>query len=377
MKNYGSRRLTFKQTVCIVPMRFKFGTMTYEGERHQQKMRLSDVAKAAGVSEGTVSLALNDKPGVSPVTRQRVLDAVKRLGYIPNLYAQRLATRCTNTIGLVVTDIDNPFFSSLTNRIHDYAREAGYGLMLALSKNRIELEDEVINNFISNRLDGVIVIPAVDDRDSFSVFESLQEHKIPFVFCASYYPAFPWQCVMTDLEQGSYLITKYLIDLGHRDIRFISSTDVDAILFIERNRGFLRAYKDAGLVPPRNPVIRCKATDFASGYNGTKKLLSEARPTAIMSINDVLALGAYKAIRELGMNVPSDISLVGYDDVIFSSLGDVPLTTVRQDTEEIAHESVHLLTEQIRTHSFSKTIVRLRPEIIVRASTGPRERARE
>jgi LacI family transcriptional regulator len=161
-------------------------------------IKLKDVARRARVSEATASLALNRKKGVNALTRDRVLKAAEVLGYTPNTIARGLATRRTHTIGLVVTDIENPFFGSVTRFVDEFVRERGYTLVLSVSNDELELEERIISYFIGKRVEGAIVIPTISLRQDFSCFANLQRHKIPLVQATTYYPGLESGCVMTD-----------------------------------------------------------------------------------------------------------------------------------------------------------------------------------
>jgi len=331
---------------------------------------LKEVALRAGVSEGTASLALNRRPGVKEETRQRVLTAAREMGYSPNRIARSLAMRKTHTLGLVVTDIENPFFGSVTRFVDEYVREAGYSLILSVSNDDSQLENAILHNFISNRVEGVVIVPTLTFRRDFQPFKALQSHRIPFVFATAYYPGFAADCVMTDLEEGSYKLTRYLIEMGHRNILLLATEDVQMGQSALRIAGYQKAFSEIGVKPAPEAVVRCKHPDFYNGYSKTREILKNGHPDAITAINDVLALGSRKAVQEDGLSIPEDISVAGYDDVIFSSLSQSPLTTVRQAIPRICKESVNLLLDRIHGDRGPLRTVRIGPELMVRESTG-------
>ncbi|MBN1836672.1 MAG: LacI family DNA-binding transcriptional regulator [Spirochaetales bacterium] len=331
---------------------------------------LKDVAHRAGVSEGTASLALNRRPGVKEMTRRRVLAVAEEMGYSPNRIARSLAMRKTHTVGLVVTDIENPFFGSVTRFIHEYVRQAGYTLILSVSNDDSQLEDAILSTFISNRVEGAIIVPTVSFRQDFRPFEALRAHRIPVVFATASYPGYPADCVMTDLEEGSYRLTRYLIELGHRNILLLASYDLKMGQSALRVAGYQKAFSEIGIRPDPGAVVRCKHPDYYNGYSMTREVLKRGLPDAITAINDVLALGSRKALQEQGLRIPADISVAGYDDLIFSSLSQSPLTTVRQAIPQICRESVSLLMDRIHGDASPVRLVKIAPELIVRESTG-------
>jgi LacI family transcriptional regulator len=175
---------------------------------------------------------------------------------------------------------------------------------------------------------------------------------------------------MTDLEEGSYALTRYLIGLGHRRIVFLVSRWTEAAVSRLRIQGYERAFREEGIRWEADWVLPCSHTDFLNGYAATLKYLKSETPDAIVAINDITALGAKKAVREQGFRIPDDISVAGYDDVIFSSIPEVPLTTVRQDIAGIAAETVKMLIRRIRGEGGKDCIVKkMTPELVIRDST--------
>jgi DNA-binding LacI/PurR family transcriptional regulator len=199
----------------------------------------------------------------------------------------------------------------------------------------------------------------------------LNRHRIPFVFATTYYPGFDCDYVMTDLRDGAYKVTRYLLEMGHRDILLFASTDVRTAPSQLRIEGFREAHRDCGVPLPPGNVVECSRADFYSGYTAAGEVLRRKRPDAILAINDILALGALKAAKELGWSIPADISVAGYDDVIYSSISDIPLTTVRQDVRTIAFETVSTLVRKIDEPVGNPGRVLVPCELIVRMSTGP------
>lgn len=335
-------------------------------------VKLADVAAKAGVSSSTASLVFNKRPGVNSETREKVFAVAAELGYLPNTMARNLAMKRSRTLGLVVTDIENPFFGSLTRYIDEYANKLGYTLILAVSNDEPKEEDRIIGNFIGDQVAGVIVVPSQIRRTEFRIYDTLLKQKIPFVFSTTFYPGLSGDYVMTDMQEGSYRLTKYLLELGHREIAHLVSIDREAPMCRFRIDGYTKAYAEKGLAVDKTLLVACERPDFRSGYLAAKKLFANRRPTAIMAINDILAFGAKKAIREQGWSIPSEISVAGYDDLIYSSISEIPLTTVRQNVEEIARVSVKMLVEKIDGTFTQHEPVFILPDLMVRDSTGSR-----
>lgn len=332
--------------------------------------KLKDVAKLAGVSEATASMALNNRIGINKDTKKKVLEIAKRLNYVPSDIARGLTNKSTRNIGIVVPDIENPFFGSLTKHMDFYAKESDYSLILSISDENPEKEDKIINNLISKRVDGIVIVPTFTPRTNVPYLNTLANHHIPYIYATSYYPGFEENCVYTDLEKGSYQLTKYLIDIGHRNFSMLTSEFPEIAFTVLRVNGFKRAMREAGIDFNEKTIYRCKRTDFSSGYATARKILSEASPTVIIAINDLMALGAKQAILEMGYSIPKDISIAGYDDVLYSYLSDIPLTTVRQNIQEICKTTMEILISRIEKNSSFEFNKLIEPELIIRKSTG-------
>jgi len=344
-----------------------------EGVQRGALVKQKDVAALAEVSTATVSLVLNEKPGVNEGTRRRVLQAARALGYTPNSIAQRLATRRSRTIGLIVTDIENPFFSAVTRHVDAYTKAAGYGLILEISDDDLGREQASIEDFIAKRVEGLIIVPTLHTlREDFSAFERLQAAGIPYLFLTSYYPGHRSHCVMTDLERGAYLVTRHLLRLGHRDIVLLALDDTRVVPAALRIAGFKRALAQARCAFDPRMLVRCSLPNYRNGHEKTALLLRKRKPDAVMAINDLMALGATRAIREAGYAVPDDVAVAGFDDVIFASISEVPLTTVRQDVPEmcrLATEHLLALLELGNPYRKAFNIRSVPPRLVIRAST--------
>jgi len=332
------------------------------------EITIKDVALAAGVSVGTASMAINEKKGVSTQTKKKVLTIAKELGYEPNRYAKALSLKKTHTIGLIVTDIENPFFGQIISYIQQYLEVYGYDLMLGISGGSVTKEKMIISKFISLRVDGVISVPSHKPVDDFSHFAELQDRNIPLCFITSYYHGIQAPCVMTDLKMGSYMLTKDLLKKGHKSIVYIVA-NLSLPLAELRVDGYRSAFLETGISFDHNWVVTVEDASFDGGYNATKKLIKNFLPDAIFAMNDIMALGAYKCLLEHGYKIPSDISLAGYDDLIYTTLIETPLTTVQQPIQKMSEKSVDILVNQIVVDNFIKEKILLEPKLIIREST--------
>ncbi len=331
---------------------------------------IKDVARAALVSVGTASMALNGKPGVNEETRERVIEIARNLNYKPNPYARFLTCKQTNIIGLIVTDITNPFFGNVINYVQRELSGNGYDIMLGISRGSIKEEKKIIQKFIDMQVDGVIVVPSHNPVSDTSHYTELEKVKIPACFITSYYPDINASCIMTDLRDGSYQLTKYLLENGHHRIVYLVgnlSVPVSSL----RVDGYTFAYRDAGITHNPEWIITTDVT-LQGGYDGTRLVLSKFHPDAIITINDFMAMGVLKCLKENNIDVPRDISVAGYDDLIYSSMLETPLTTVHQPLEQICQRTVSLFLKELKKPDTIREKILLKPSLVVRASSCPR-----
>ena len=333
------------------------------------KVTISDLAKYLGLSEATVSLALNDKKGVSPRTKKMVLEAAEKLGYTPDYFARSLATQQGTSIGLIVPEIENPFYGALTQAIDHYAREKGYQLLLGISDFSIETEEQLIRHFISMRATGILISPTYAWHTPESYRELVAAHAKGIIYVGAHYE-FNHHYVMTNLMEGSFRLTSNLLEKGYSNIVFISG-DPDIVIAKDRLMGYYAAHMQRGLTVSADNVVRAEHFQFEEAYHITRDLLKrEPLPHAIITMNDVMALGVMKAALEAGLRIPQDLAVAGYDDVLFASLATVPLTTVRQPIREVARIAVEHLLNMDRQEQEERFLqIKITPEIIIRQST--------
>jgi len=329
---------------------------------------IKDVAKSANVSVGTASMALNGKGVVNTQTKEKVLATAKTLGYRPNKFAKLLNSKRTNVIGLIVTDIINPFFGIITDNVQEELAREKYDVMLGISNDRISKEQHFINRFIEMQVDGVILVPSSRQSPNTSHLQALREREIPFCYITTYYVDIPAPCVMTDLSEGSFQLTRYLLKTGHKKIVYIvANRSIPASNL--RVEGYMNAFREAGAhFSPE--WIYIAEPSFNGGYNSTNAILErKPHPNAILTMNDVMAMGALKHLKECKIRVPEDISLAGYDDLIYTPLLETPLTTVRQPMEQMCRKAVKILIDKIENPDGINEKILLRPELIIRNST--------
>jgi LacI family transcriptional regulator len=337
-------------------------------------IKLTDIARMAGVSESTVSLALNDKSVVNERTRERIKKLAVELGYSPNAIAKSLARKKSGTIGLVVPDIENPYYAKLVRIVDELLNRKQYSLVVATSNERASGERRVIENFISERVEGVMIAPLNKTIKDYEHLYKLAKNEIKHVFVTAHYPEYPSSCVMVDLEKGTFDLVDYLIQQGHRKIRFLIG-DQGTIPALARMQGYVKAHGKHGMKVDKSRFVHCSLPNFEQAYHAALSLLKSHKQTdAIITMNDVMALGALRAMTECGIRIPGTMSLAGYDNVIYSSIATIPITTVEQDVEAMAAAAVDMLLGMTPEDWNNHRTVMLQPRLIVRESTGPCDR---
>lgn len=328
---------------------------------------IKDIAKAVGVSASTVSRALSDSPLVNQETKTAILQTANELGYERNELARALVKGVSGAIGLVVPDITNPFFSDVARGVSDIADRAGYGVILCNTDGRVDRELSYIRLMRRKRVDGLLVCSATLDAP---FVQDLTAAGTPFVLVSrmSADPDVPY--VITDDRAGARLAVEHLVDLGHRRIGFIGGPEN-----VQASRDRMSTYHDVltehGI--PMRDEWSCHA-DFtqAAGRQVGQQLLSLAdRPTAIFAANDVTALGVLEVAEGLGLRIPEDLSLVGYDDISYASLPRIQLTTIAQPAIEMGQIAADWLFSRIGSDGVPPLQRVLSPRLVVRSTTGP------
>ncbi|MGE5376080.1 MAG: LacI family DNA-binding transcriptional regulator [Bacteroidota bacterium] len=327
---------------------------------------IQDVARLAGVSPITVSRVLNHSGYASEETRTRVEAAVAELGYVPNTLARGLRSKRTNTLALVMTDITNPFFTLIARGVEDTASNSGYTVIFCNTDESEKEEEKYLNILVQKQVDGILLVPACSNSQPLNF---LQSNEIPFVLLDRRVPGTRSDLILCDSKQGAYNLTQHLIELGHKRIVTITgpreiSTSQD------RASGYRQAMKDAGLADS----IQVHYGYFTqnSGYERTRQLLAlDPRPTAILGGNNFITIGILQALKDAGLCVPEDMSVVGFDDLPASMIVDPFLTVASQPAYQMGSQATELLLKRIagQLPKATQEIV-LPTELILRRSSG-------
>lgn len=329
---------------------------------------MADVAARAGVSVATVSRALSgDRNLVSPPVLQRILDAAEELDYTPNFLARNMRSGSTRILGLVISDIGNPFFTAIARGAEDVAQRHGYSLVLSNTDERPEREAASLSVMTAERAAGIII--ATTNENEPALRKAL-DTGVAVVAVDRHIAAIPTDSVVVDNESAAHDAVSHLIRLGHRRIAIIGGPR-DADTARERLRGYERAMDEARL--PIDPDLVCEG-DFreAAGIIMTGRLLDLADPpSAIFAVNNLTTIGVLVALRERGIPMPGGVSVVGFDDIPTAELLEPPLTVVRQPTYQVGAHAAKLLLRRLRDPAAPIKEVVLAATLVVRASTGP------
>lgn len=329
------------------------------------RVTIKDIAKKAGVSITTVSRVMNDKlGGISQETRERILKIVDEMNYQPNALARSLVTKQSLTLGLVLPNISNPFFPEMVRGVEDLASQHGYSVFLCNTDDDEEKEKHYIQLLKEKYVDGIIF--SSNNRYSEKHYEILQKANIPFVLIdrGEEDGNSPYNGVFIDNEKGAYLATKHLIEYGHKGIACLTGPKQVGTAK-RRIRGYQKAMMEANLpIHLINGDFRMK-----DAYIATKKLLPSEEITAIFASNDLMACGIYQAAYELGIKIPEDLSVVGFDDIQLVEALTPKLTTIRQSSYTLGKTAAEMIIQELKEKKIAKQVVILDPALVIRQST--------
>ena len=329
---------------------------------------IRDVARLASVSPMTVSRVINDSTLVSRDTRRRVEEAITELGYVPSRLARGLSAKRTGTLAVIVPDVANPFFTQIVRSAEEVARRAGYRVLLCDTRADLVIEREVIEEMIAHRVEGIVIAP-VSDR-SRDHLRRLDKFAVPYVLVDRTVPGIDADAVLGDSAEGAQRLVEHLLSLGHRRIGMIvESSEVSTAR--DRRGGYEAALRAADL--PVDPALVAEGTvDPQGGHEGMQRLLAlDDPPTAVFTVNNLVALGAIEAVRAAGLEVPDDIALVCFDDIEYASRLYPFLTVMEQPAETFGTLSTQLLLERIERRAPERArVVVLPAEFVVRRSCG-------
>ena len=324
---------------------------------------IKDVARLAGVSTTTVSHVINKTRFVAEATQEKVLEAVKELNYAPSAVARSLKCNTTRTIGMLVTQSTNLFFSEVIDGVESYCYRQGYTLILCNTGGIYEKQRDYIRMLAEKRVDGILVMCS-DFTPELS--EMLNAHAdIPKVIMDWGPEASKADKIIDNSELGGYLATKYLIDRGHKDIACLSG-HLNKLACQERIAGFRRAMGEANLEVNDNWILEGNFECDTAVLAADKIIAMDKMPTAVFCFNDTMALGLMSRLQQKGVRVPDDISVIGYDNIELAEYFSPPLTTIHQPKRRVGKNAFEILLERIKDKEHERRIFEMHPEIVER-----------
>lgn len=328
---------------------------------------IREVAKRAGVAPITVSRTINNSGYVGRQTRERVEAAIAELGYVPNTLARSLRSRRTNTLALVLTDITNPFWTTVSRGVEDAASSAGYNVILCNTDESEAKQEEYLRVLLEKQVDGVLLVPATSTAQPIRF---IQNQNTPVVVLDRRIPHQRVDVVRTDSEGGACRLVQLLLSLGHRRIAVLSGPQ-SVSTAEDRIAGYRRAMREADMGPGSHIIVHDDYTQ-QGGYRMAERVMRMTpRPTALFAGNNFIALGALKALRDGGLRVPEDVAVVGFDDLPQTFFIEPFLTVITQPAYEMGRRATQLLLARLSTDppDEHQEIV-LPTELIVRRSTN-------
>ena len=309
---------------------------------------LKELAKEAGVSEATVSLAMNNRPGVNAATRQRIHELAKAMGYIPSVTAQTLAKQKSGLIGMIVPNITNNNYSALVQLTEERLLNCGYKMILATSKSDPEYERDMIQRFVSFRTEGVIIYPSIKDNPDPSYLNILHQYHIPFIFLGGRYRNIEASCVMPDYYQSSYNAAKYLYQRGGRHF-FLMSGCRSIVSNSLRRQGISDLLAEHGVPFEDSRHIALTHTNYDAAYECFNTLLDAGTVIdSVFAVNTYAGLAVYNAAIEHGLRVPEDLSIISGDMSMPPKACCIALTSIVQNNVEMVEHALSELFSKIK-----------------------------
>lgn len=330
---------------------------------------LKQIAEELGMSAMTVSRALNNKNNVDKNTKKRVIEKARSMGYTPNHVAKSLVSRKTFTLGVIIPELSHVFFAQVISGIEEIAYQRDYQLILTNSAENYEREKKALQTLQSKRVDGILVSCSETTRD-FSHFKSVMQSGIPFVFFDRCIVGIGASTISVNDRISAKKITLHLIEHGYERIACLHGPQVS--IGKERLKGYREAMQESGVYPDKELIVESGFLE-RGGYNAMNTLLELPRekwPSAVVTVNDPVAIGAMQRIEEAGLRVPNDIAIAGFSDDIRSGLLKCPLTTVKQPTEKIGREAANKLIKTIQNNKELIEDIQLNTELKIRNSCG-------
>jgi len=332
---------------------------------------IKDIARQAEVSHSTVSRALHDSPLIARDTVERIHRTAQELGYLPSAAARSLKTNRSQALGVILSSVEDPFFSEILQGIEEVAQKSGYSLFMAASQHDPQREQAIVQAMSEHRVDGVIICSASFKAEQRRQFVA---YGVPIVVVNNQSAEEYRYSIYHDDVDGSRQITRHLLDLGHRRIAYLGNS-ASGRTTLDRLAGFQQEMETAGMVVPAGYIHEVPGGGPEDGLGGLEHFLSlRRRPSALVCYNDMMAIGVLKGLQQAGIRVPDEFSVTGFDNIIFSAFTRPPLTTFDQPKRFIGAEAAHLVLELLDSppdrEAVDKPKVRmLKGRLLVRETT--------
>lgn len=334
-------------------------------EKKRTRVTLQQVAEHAGVSRATASLIVRGSSNISESTREKVQESMRQLGYVYDRVAANLRSKNSSTVGLIITEIANPFFSELLDGVHQELDKHGYTVILGTTFDSSTKQDQLLSTMLEYRVGGVILCPAADS--SQESIDRLKQWDIPVVLVAKEPASKSCDYVAVDNVAGAEIAVHHLIQNGHRRIAFLGGS-VESSPWQERKQGYCNALQQAGIKVDTSLLIESPITR-QGGSIAVQKLLGQSNPpTAFFCFNDIVAFGVMIGIKEAGLSPGQDISVVGFDNIKEAAASNPPLTSISSSPQLIGTNAGALLHKRIEGLDAKPQRIILKPELVVRDS---------
>lgn len=334
------------------------------GNVNERRVTLRDVAERAGVSVNTASRALTNKPEISPETKRRVLTVAQELGYRPNRIARALRSQKTHTIGVIIGDVANPYFSALVRGIEKVTRTYEYNVILQETDEDAERERKAVETVLATQVDGVLITPTQREK---AAIEMLLKNMTPFILMSRYFRDLETNYIVIDDYRGGFIATESLIQKGYRHIAMLGGS-MHISSGYERYVGYLEAHKAYGIdVDKRLVITGCMTME--NGYRAALRLLKRSkRPQAVFAFSDFVAFGVYRAAYELGLRIPQDLAVIGFDNTSLGMCLNPPLTSIGKSPEELGKRAAFALLKMLHGEISGLVKLKLRVNLVERGS---------
>ncbi|WP_047154189.1 LacI family DNA-binding transcriptional regulator [Aneurinibacillus tyrosinisolvens] len=330
------------------------------------KLTIHDIAKEAGVSATTVSKVINNKGRISEKTKNKIMQIIEEFQYQPNVLASALKGKSTYTIALLIPDAANPIYAQYLKHIEEYGQELGFSVVMCSTGGDPKKEAKHITLLRQKHVDGFIIASIFKNEP---VLKQLIEEEFPIVLISLQRPELPVGSVTGDDYLGGYIATEHLLSLGHRKIGIIA--EEATISGTERIKGYKKALENAGIKVDENLVITINEPTIEGAEVKAKELLNSGqRPTAIFGCNDILAIGTMLAAKGLGIGIPDELSIIGFDNTVMCKIVEPQLSSVAIPIHEMGKQAMELLAQRIQKKDNMKQRISLLPELVIRQSTA-------